>query len=180
MIEKVITGGQSGCDLAAWDAAVLCGIPTGGAMTRGFLTEEGPRPEYAARYGAVELSEASYPPRTRANVQAADLTLVMGDVTSRGSLLAFRTAAELYVPAIGWDPNAKDWGVAVEFDYTASRQRKFERFRVYRDLVDVAECIRCLGPRVINIGGNRESRSPGIYLWANDMLIQLFRMLNGG
>jgi hypothetical protein len=39
-------------------------------MPRGYLTEDGPRPEFAELYGAAETSSASYPPRTRMNAQA--------------------------------------------------------------------------------------------------------------
>ena len=44
------------------------GIPRGGAMPLGFVTEDGPRPDYAELYGAVELPTPSYPERTRGNV----------------------------------------------------------------------------------------------------------------
>ena len=54
MIERVLSGGQSGADQASWRAAKTHGIPTGGAMPKGFRTEDGPRPEFAERYGAVD------------------------------------------------------------------------------------------------------------------------------
>jgi hypothetical protein len=41
MLERVITRGQTGADQAAWRAAKAFGIPTGGAMPLGFLTETG-------------------------------------------------------------------------------------------------------------------------------------------
>ena len=41
MVTMVISGGQTGADQAGWRAAEACGIPTGGWMPRGFLTEEG-------------------------------------------------------------------------------------------------------------------------------------------
>ena len=52
MLEKIISGGQSGADQAGWRVARAFGIPTGGAMPLGFLTEEGSRPEFAELYGA--------------------------------------------------------------------------------------------------------------------------------
>ena len=71
MVEKIISGGQSGADRAGRRAAKAYGITTGGAMPKGFLTEDGPRPDYAELYGAVELPPASYPERTRRNVADA-------------------------------------------------------------------------------------------------------------
>ena len=47
MIDRVISGGQTGADQAGWRAAKASGIPTGGWMPKGFLTEDGPRPEFA-------------------------------------------------------------------------------------------------------------------------------------
>ncbi len=42
MLKKFISGGQTGADLAGWQAAKAHGIPTGGAVPRGFLTEDAP------------------------------------------------------------------------------------------------------------------------------------------
>jgi hypothetical protein len=44
MLERIITGGQTGADQAGWRVAQAFGIRTGGGRPRGFLTEEGPRP----------------------------------------------------------------------------------------------------------------------------------------
>lgn len=55
ILDRVISGGQSGVDQAALRAARAAGIPTGGSMPRGFLTEDGPRPDFAELYGLVEL-----------------------------------------------------------------------------------------------------------------------------
>lgn len=79
MLEKIVTGGQSGADLAGWYAAKAHGIPTGGAMPRGFLTEDGPRPDYAELFGAVELPTDSYRARTVRDVADSDGTLWFGD-----------------------------------------------------------------------------------------------------
>jgi hypothetical protein len=79
MLERVISGGQTGADQAAWPAAKAAGIPTGGAMPKGFLTEDGPRPELAELYGAHELEAPDYPARTVANVEGAT-----GAIQTRG------------------------------------------------------------------------------------------------
>src|SRR3954468_5873601 len=84
MIERVISGFQTGADQAGIRAARAHGIPTGGAMPKGFLTEDGPRPEFAEIYGAVELPTASYPDRTEQNVRDSDGTLWFGDWHSPG------------------------------------------------------------------------------------------------
>jgi hypothetical protein len=37
-------------------------------MPLGFLTEDGPRPDFAEKFWAVEMPGGGYPERTRANV----------------------------------------------------------------------------------------------------------------
>ena len=41
MIRKIISGGQTGADLAALDVAVKLGIPHGGWIPKGRITEKG-------------------------------------------------------------------------------------------------------------------------------------------
>jgi len=65
---KIISGAQTGADLAGLDAAKALGIPTGGSMPNGFKDLEGRKPEYASKYGIVALKSASYPARTLKNV----------------------------------------------------------------------------------------------------------------
>jgi hypothetical protein len=41
MLKKIISGGQTGADIAGLDVAIKYGIPHGGAIPKGRLTEEG-------------------------------------------------------------------------------------------------------------------------------------------
>lgn len=43
-IDRVISGGQTGVDRAAWDAARVCGIAIGGFVPKGRMAEDGPIP----------------------------------------------------------------------------------------------------------------------------------------
>ncbi len=45
MLTKIISGGQTGADQAALDAAIELGIPHGGWIPKERLTEAGPLPE---------------------------------------------------------------------------------------------------------------------------------------
>lgn len=73
MIEKIISGGQTGVDQAGLDFAIEKGIPHGGYCPRGRKSEAGPIP---ARYKMIEHPASTYPPRTEANVAAADATVI--------------------------------------------------------------------------------------------------------
>ena len=74
---RIISGGQTGVDIAALRAAKAAGLPTGGWMPKGFPTAAGPRPDYAALYGMQETASDKYPERTRKNVEASDVTVVI-------------------------------------------------------------------------------------------------------
>src|SRR4051794_28964361 len=101
MLERVVSGGQSGADQGAWRAARDCGIPTGGWMPANFLTEDGPRPEFAELYGAVELASVNYPARTRANARDSDATLWFGDPDSPGGRTTLDACERLGRPVQG-------------------------------------------------------------------------------
>ncbi|KPV41271.1 molybdenum cofactor carrier [Thiohalorhabdus denitrificans] len=72
---KVISGGQTGVDRAALDAAMAAGLAVGGWCPTGRRAEDGP---LDARYPLVETPSRDYRQRTRWNVRDADATLVLG------------------------------------------------------------------------------------------------------
>ncbi|MGD8725810.1 MAG: putative molybdenum carrier protein [Desulfobacterales bacterium] len=74
MIRKIISGGQTGADRAALDAAIKLGIPHGGWIPKGRLTEAGPLPD---EYNLAEMSSSSYPLRTEQNVIDSSGTLII-------------------------------------------------------------------------------------------------------
>ncbi len=74
MIRKIISGGQTGADQAALDAAIKLGIPHGGQIPKGRLTEAGPLPD---KYNLSEMSSSSYPQRTEQNVIDSSGTLII-------------------------------------------------------------------------------------------------------
>ena len=73
-LRKVVTGGQTGIDRAALDAAQAAGVPTGGWCPAGRRAEDGPIP---ARYPLRETPTRAYAQRTRWNVRDSDATLVL-------------------------------------------------------------------------------------------------------
>jgi predicted Rossmann-fold nucleotide-binding protein len=69
MLTKIISGGQTGADQAALDAAIELGIPHGGWIPKGRLTEAGPLPE---KYNLTEMPTKDYLKRTKQNVADSD------------------------------------------------------------------------------------------------------------
>lgn len=77
-LQRIISGGQTGIDQLGLEVARSLGIPTGGIAPKGYLTENGPDDRLRDVYGVTEHPSASYPPRTRANVQQSDGTVLLG------------------------------------------------------------------------------------------------------
>lgn len=75
MLEKVISGAQTGADLGGLLAARLFGIKTGGWMPKGFRNLNGNHPEYAELFGITEHMDSGYKARTWANAGDSDATL---------------------------------------------------------------------------------------------------------
>ena len=162
---KIISGGQTGADVAGWRAAKAFGLETGGWMPKGYLTEDGPRPEFAELYGAVEHSSSRYPPRTKLNIRNADLTMIF-DVSestqvvemSRGTQLAVSMAREL-----------DRLVVVIHADLSSPPSpKRAEAIKAWLDDKDV---------RTINIAGNRESKAHGIGAWVEAYMREVFKAL---
>ena len=144
MFARLISGGQTGVDRAALDAALAIGLPCGGWCPKGRRAEDGPIPDC---YPLRETSSSAYLPRTRRNVRDADGTLVLTRGEARG-------------------------GTALTIEF-ARRMRKpylvsdlARRLRVRR----VLEWAEDKGVRVLNVAGPRESENPGIYALAGRFL----------
>jgi len=71
---KIISGGQTGVDRGALDAALAFEVECGGWCPAGRLAEDGTIPEH---YPVVELANAGYAERTARNVADSDGTLVI-------------------------------------------------------------------------------------------------------
>lgn len=73
-IRKIVSGGQTGADLAALDFALAHGIPHGGWCPKGRKTEAGP---LDAKYQLVEIPGDNYLQRTEWNVRDSDGTVII-------------------------------------------------------------------------------------------------------
>lgn len=74
VLKKIISGGQTGVDRAALDAAIQCGFPCGGWCPDGRSAEDGTIP---ARYPLQELKGGGYRERTLRNVADSDGTVII-------------------------------------------------------------------------------------------------------
>jgi hypothetical protein len=106
MIKKIISGGQTGAEQAALDAAIQWQIPYGGWITKGRLTEAGILPD---KYQLQEMSTDSYPERTKQNVIDSNGTLIISHgPLSGGSQFTQNIAIKHNKPYLHIDLNETD------------------------------------------------------------------------
>lgn len=96
---KVISGGQTGADIAGLRVADRFGLETGGWIPKGFRTTAGPRPEYERLYGMKEDVSQDYVPRTIRNVADSDGTVrLAANFQSPGEKCTLRAIKDLHKP----------------------------------------------------------------------------------
>lgn len=102
MIEKIISGGQTGVDRAGLNVAIEFGLSKGGWAPKGFIAEDGFVPKF---YGLKEFWIDGYPARTEQNIIDSDGTVTFsnGAPWGTGTKLTISTAKRLKKPHIHID-----------------------------------------------------------------------------
>jgi hypothetical protein len=90
-IVKIISGGQTGVDRAALDAALIHGIDCGGWCPAGRLDESGKIPQH---YPLKEMEQGSFAERTLQNVKDSDGTVIIFPGELRGGTKRTREFCE--------------------------------------------------------------------------------------
>ncbi len=147
-VERVVSGGQTGVDRSALDAAMTLGIPVGGWIPRGRRAEDGTVPE---RYtGLIESDSDAYAQRTELNVRDSDATLVLvSGPLAGGTALTVELARSLDRPVLVLDlADGRCAAAAAAIRAWLARTR----------------------PRTLNVAGPRESEAPGLGLLVGAVL----------
>ncbi len=148
LVERIISGGQTGVDRAALDVAMALGVPCGGWCPRGRTAEDGP---IDPRYPLRETPSDDYAQRTEWNVRDSDGTLILtrGRVEG-GTAQTVETAKRLGKPAVVLELAQPQTAAALD------------------------GWVRTHDIRVLNIAGPRESKQPGVYAQAAQLLREAF------
>ena len=157
MIRQLISGGQTGVQRAALDAALAQEFPCGGWCPKGRRTEDGPLP---ARYPLQETDSPGYTKRTIQNVRDSDGTLIItrGAPTGRTES-SLQSARKQGKPVLVIDLDAMPSAAAAADKILTWADRRFIRHP--------------------NVTGPRESRCPGIYAEALALLTGVLTQLKG-
>ena len=154
-LEKIISGGQTGVDRAALDAALAGDFLCGGWAPLGREAEGGIIPQH---YPLDECGQSGTEERTRLNVRDSDATLILTK---------------------GADPAALVDGTGLTIEWAAKLSKPYLVVDLGQpaDPDGVAECLQGTGILVLNIAGPRESTAPGIYKSALDFINALMAII---
>lgn len=147
MIEKIISGAQTGVDQAALFVAAGLSIPTGGVAPHGWLTETGPEKEMMIGFGMTECSRPGWVARTEANIRAAHATLIIYP-WRRGALSGGSYTTDCIVRSLD-----KPLLMVRELD-----ERDIAAFRFWIERSTSQQF-----PWILNVAGPRESKCQGVY-----------------
>ncbi len=148
-LRKIVSGGQTGVDRSALDAAMELGILCRGWCPKGRRAEDGRIP---SRYPLEETDSLGYRRRTEQNVVDSDATLVLCEgKISGGTALTVRLARKHGRPCLVVDlADEPDPGSVLEW------------------LKGHKVC-------TLNVAGPRESKHPGIQQRGREFLVSVLR-----
>ena len=149
-VKKIISGGQTGVDRAALYVGLELEIPIGGYCPKGRRSEDGTIP---AQYPMTETDTTNYAVRTEKNVIESDGTLVLniGQVSS-GTAYTIKMAKKHKRPYL-----------VVQLDQLNSTVAEEIGIWLKSNQIDI-----------LNVAGPRESKNPGIYTQALELLQEVF------
>jgi predicted Rossmann-fold nucleotide-binding protein len=138
-VSRIISGGQTGVDRAALDAALELGVPCGGWCPRGRRAEDGRIPDH---YPLKETSTKDYRVRTARNIMESDGTLILARGPLKGgTALTWKLAEEFQKPCLvidlGKRPDAakvRSWAAANRIDTLNVAGPREEEARGIHDL----------------------------------------------
>ena len=149
---RLVSGGQTGVDRGALDAALELGVPCGGWCPADRLAEDGVVP---ARYPVTELHGAGYDERTRKNVEDSDGTLIVTFGRARGGTArTLEVCRELGRPVLIVD------AASITLEEAVRRAVRF---------------VREEGVGQLNVAGPRTSGEPRGYEYAYALVRELCR-----
>ncbi len=164
-LRMILSGGQTGVDRAALDAAIFLELDHGGWCPRGRRAEDGRIPR---QYKLKEMPQRDYALRTEQNVVDSDGTLILhrGPMTG-GTELTRRLAAKHRRTCLCIDLQP--------MQFPEREQPDVDTEALINNLaIAIEQLLRWLETepiQVLNVAGPRESSAPGVGKQAESFLI---------
>lgn len=163
ILERIVSGGQTGVDIAALRAAKRLGVATGGVLPHGCHALDGKHPEYIREYGMREHTSSSYAARTYANVRDSDATLrIAVNFQSSGEVCTLK-AIKKYDRLFG--------------DVIIDRVDGVLEIVPIVEAVNVCMWLETRKIRILNVAGNSEKTAPGIGAIAERFVTEMIEIL---
>lgn len=150
MIKQVVSGGQTGVDRAALDAARDLGFDIGGWCPDMRKAEDGTIPSI---YPLTETPSTEYDQRTEWNVRDSDGTVIIARGTITGGSLHTKNSCH------------QQQKPCCIVDLAASK-----------NVSEVLEWIQANNIVILNVAGPRESHCPGIYNESKAFLLKMLQL----
>jgi 16S rRNA (cytosine1402-N4)-methyltransferase len=171
-VRKLVSGGQTGVDRGALDAAIALNLAHGGWCPRGRLAEDG---VIAPQYQLLETESPQYHIRTERNIRESDGTLIVfRGKMSGGTDLTFRMAVDRRKPFLMIDLNRFDWGPP---PLSLGKRKEDSQPGGQAEHHNVRTILNWLAANhiaVLNVAGPRESGEPGIQAETARLVATLF------
>ena len=150
MLTLLLSGGQTGADRAALDVAIRHDFPHSGWCPAGRRAEDG---RIGGQYMLMETPSTKYLQRTKWNVRDSDGTVVftLDAEANGGSLRTIEFARQYSKPCLHLSPG-----------------------KTYQPALDLQRFVARHGIERLNVAGSRESRCPGTYRWAVQIIDDAF------
>lgn len=154
ILKKIVSGGQTGVDRGALDAALVLKFPCGGWCPDGRLAEDGVIDD---RYPMQELIGGDYADRTTENVKDADGTAIIhyGDLVG-GTAQTYSDCKSMLKPYLLIDATQIKSAQAASLVYQFIQDKNIA---------------------VLNVAGPRESKVKGAYEYSYDVISILLNTL---
>jgi hypothetical protein len=151
-LEKIISGGQTGADQGALDAAIEAGLAHGGWIPKGRKTEAGPLPR---KYRLKEMKTENNPRRTEMNIFEAHGTLII----TRGKLIGGSALTRQVAKKHGFPCLHIDLDRALPAEAVCNAKAWVDQYKI----------------KVLHVAGPQESNSPGIHDIAFDIVSRIIK-----
>lgn len=160
---QVISGGQTGVDLAGIRAAKSLGFRTGGEAPRGWKTTNGSKPTLSW-FGLTE-GKGGYHDRTVNNVVMSDATLILALLpNSPGTALTIKTCERFNKPYRIVDLNL------ITNDVTQSVVEWIK--------TNAGVSTALTGGFILNVAGNSSKTAPGVFVPAFTFMLNMLMLID--